>query len=229
MTTYEPSGYSDTGQGSTTKPKCQDAMTEQGAEGLRPCISINGAECSKGAVSAIRVAVEAFSTNLIEDGLGDDDRGRELSRGYLARLSEVRDALFNTRAPESAPREDEQPHAYDECLKHLKYTGAELTKAQQRVAELEAELQEALLDCGATTSKNLELEAEVERLKCDNAKLLNIVKDKINEVAEGVHEVVSAEIERDALRAALEQIVESNGLAAVTRARKALAAGGGAA
>jgi hypothetical protein len=194
-------------------------MTEQGAEGLRPCISINGAECSKGAVSAIRVAVEAFSTNLIEDGLGDDDRGRELSRGYLARLSEVRDALFNTRAPESAPREEVS----------LKYAQDECFNSRKRVAELEAELQEALLDCGATTSKNLELEAEVERLKCDNAKLLNIVKDKINEVAEGVHEVVSAEIERDALRAALEQIVESNGLAAVTMARKALAAGGGAA
>jgi hypothetical protein len=131
---------------------------------------------------------------------------------------------LHTRAPESAPREEQQRKRTIDAIEGRtgevgedKYGNAKrmttkdygfvvgelvdrMQKAQQRVAELEAELQEALLDCGATTSKNLELEAEV-----------------------------------DALRAALEQIVESNGLAAVTMARKALgidgalAAGGGAA
>lgn len=52
-------------------------------------ITINGVELTQSQSSTIRVAVASFVFDLEENGLGDDERGRSITQGYLRRLSEI--------------------------------------------------------------------------------------------------------------------------------------------
>jgi hypothetical protein len=60
-----------------------------------PRITINGQELSEGQATTIRVAIESFAADLRSDGLGDDDHGRKMVAGYMARLNEIRDLIFS--------------------------------------------------------------------------------------------------------------------------------------
>lgn len=62
-------------------------MTEE------PEISINGVNIGPGCSLTIRVALETFASDLIENGLGDDERGKTLKRNYLERIDDIRRAM----------------------------------------------------------------------------------------------------------------------------------------
>lgn len=53
-----------------------------------PMIIINGKLLTVGQAMTVRVALGAFAVDL-QDGLGDDDHGKEMTAGYKARLSEI--------------------------------------------------------------------------------------------------------------------------------------------
>jgi len=55
-----------------------------------PIKTLNGVTLSIGMAMTIRVALESFSDSLVHDGLGDDDHGRAMTKGYLARIQELR-------------------------------------------------------------------------------------------------------------------------------------------
>jgi len=99
----------------------------------------------------------------------------------------------------------------------------------KRIQELESALHTANGLRIAAVEHVKGLEAEVERLHHAQKQASALIDSAKEAVGVIQPECERIEAERDALRAALEQIVESNGLAAVTMARKALAAGGGAA
>ncbi len=58
-----------------------------------PTITINGFDLSEAQAMTVRGAIEAFAAILMEEGLGDDEISRELTRAYLARIAEVRKFL----------------------------------------------------------------------------------------------------------------------------------------
>ena len=59
-----------------------------------PDITINGVPCTSAMAATIRVAVENFASDLREDGLGEDETGRAITKGYLARIDEIRGLIF---------------------------------------------------------------------------------------------------------------------------------------
>jgi hypothetical protein len=59
-----------------------------------PRISINGVLLSEGQALAVRVACEAFITEMRTKGLGDDEHGKTMARMYIERLIEVRGLIF---------------------------------------------------------------------------------------------------------------------------------------
>lgn len=59
-----------------------------------PRIIINGIDLSPGAAMTVRVAIEHFATDLLEDGLGQDKVGVAICKGYLDRINEIRKAIF---------------------------------------------------------------------------------------------------------------------------------------
>ena len=59
-----------------------------------PKIIINGSLLSNGASMTIRVALEHFAVTLTTEGLGNDKAGREICKGYLNRILEIRKAIF---------------------------------------------------------------------------------------------------------------------------------------
>jgi hypothetical protein len=70
-------------------------MTEE------PRISINGVLLSEGQTIAVRVACEAFITEMRSKGLGDDEHGKTMARLYTDRLIEVRGLIFAEDRQES--------------------------------------------------------------------------------------------------------------------------------
>lgn len=59
-----------------------------------PSIIINGIQLSEAQAMSIRVAISHFKDDLEEKGLGDDKLGKELTSGYLERLSEINAIIF---------------------------------------------------------------------------------------------------------------------------------------
>lgn len=54
-----------------------------------PVITINGTTLSVGQAMTLRVAIGSFAMSLHADGLGDDEHGRMMVEGYLARAHEI--------------------------------------------------------------------------------------------------------------------------------------------
>ena len=59
-----------------------------------PTITINGVPLVDGQAMTVRVAIESFASHLHEDGLGEDETGRAITKGYLARIDEIRGLIF---------------------------------------------------------------------------------------------------------------------------------------
>jgi hypothetical protein len=53
-------------------------------------IDINGYALTEAQSMTIRCALNTFGASLVEDGLGDDEHGRAMTEGYLARIKEIR-------------------------------------------------------------------------------------------------------------------------------------------
>lgn len=52
-------------------------------------VTIKGTQLSPGQVFALRSAVASFFMDLKYSGLGDDEHGKLMAAGYLARLNEI--------------------------------------------------------------------------------------------------------------------------------------------
>jgi hypothetical protein len=53
-------------------------------------MTINGHVVTEGQAMTVRVAIEAMARDLVESGLGDDEHGKIMTEGYLARIDELR-------------------------------------------------------------------------------------------------------------------------------------------
>lgn len=62
-----------------------------------PLITINGIVLNEGQSMTLRVAVESFIGELMDNGLGDDAHGIAMKQAYLDRLGEVRELMFRER------------------------------------------------------------------------------------------------------------------------------------
>lgn len=58
-----------------------------------PQIIINGRDIGPGCSMTIRVAIECFASDLIENGIGDDDHGKKMTKTYLDKIHEIREAI----------------------------------------------------------------------------------------------------------------------------------------
>ncbi len=58
-----------------------------------PEIIINGINIGPGCAMTIRVALETFATDLIENGLGDDENGVAIKKNYLDRINDLREIM----------------------------------------------------------------------------------------------------------------------------------------
>ena len=56
--------------------------------------TLNGVQLTEGQALTLRVALESFAGELQRDGLGDDEHGRALTRGYLARIEDLRRIIY---------------------------------------------------------------------------------------------------------------------------------------
>lgn len=65
-------------------------VTQKGEKMGEPRITINGVVLSNGAAMTIRVAVENFAMWLHENGLGEDEHGQAMTKGYLDRIKDIR-------------------------------------------------------------------------------------------------------------------------------------------
>jgi len=54
-----------------------------------PSISINGRRLTEAQAMTVRVAVGSFEMTLQGNGLGEDETGRAICAGYLARIAEI--------------------------------------------------------------------------------------------------------------------------------------------
>lgn len=62
-----------------------------------PDIEINGWQCTPAMAMTIRVALNSFAMELEANGLGDDEHGKAMKAGYLARAREVNDLMAKAR------------------------------------------------------------------------------------------------------------------------------------
>lgn len=59
-----------------------------------PDITINGTTISLGMSMTVRVAIESFASDLNHNGLGDDELGVDMTKGYLANIAKIRELIF---------------------------------------------------------------------------------------------------------------------------------------
>jgi len=59
-------------------------------------IIINGVELTLGQSMTLRVALQSFAMDLKENGLGSDETGKSIAKGYLARISEMNDLIMRS-------------------------------------------------------------------------------------------------------------------------------------
>lgn len=57
-------------------------------------IIINGVQVSDGMAMTMRVAIESFASSLHENGLGDDEMGEKLTKGYLSNIELIRRVMI---------------------------------------------------------------------------------------------------------------------------------------
>lgn len=56
-------------------------------------IIINGKNVGPACAMTIRVAIEVFASDLIENGLGDEDQGKAMVKSYLSIIDDIRLAM----------------------------------------------------------------------------------------------------------------------------------------
>jgi hypothetical protein len=71
-------------------------QNENAKEAEEAEIIVNGQVLTSGQSMTLRVALEGFALNLKEEGLGDDEHGKEMTKLYLDRVSEIRKVLYKT-------------------------------------------------------------------------------------------------------------------------------------
>ncbi len=59
-----------------------------------PIISVNGTLLTDAQAMTVRVAIENFASDLLGGSLGDDEHGVKMTQGYMARIREIREAIF---------------------------------------------------------------------------------------------------------------------------------------
>jgi len=59
-----------------------------------PLITIFGKELTEGQRMTIRVSLEVFISHLLENGLGDNEHGKEMVKLYLRNIDEIRALIF---------------------------------------------------------------------------------------------------------------------------------------
>lgn len=60
-------------------------------------IVINGRRLSVGQSMTIRVAIEAFASDLALNGLGDDENGKKICSLYQANIGKIREFIMQER------------------------------------------------------------------------------------------------------------------------------------
>ena len=68
-------------------------MQNAGFMTQEPEIIINGQNVGPGCAMTIRVAIEVFASDLIENGLGDDEMGKDMTKAYRERIDDIRRAM----------------------------------------------------------------------------------------------------------------------------------------
>lgn len=58
-----------------------------------PEIFINGENIGSACSMTIRVAIECFASDLIENGLGDDEHGKLMKNNYLNIIDDIRKVM----------------------------------------------------------------------------------------------------------------------------------------
>jgi hypothetical protein len=66
------------------------------AEWNEPAFTINGTPLTVAQAMTIRVAIGAFAMDLRSTGLGDDDHGAAMTKGYLAAIRHIVALMENT-------------------------------------------------------------------------------------------------------------------------------------
>jgi hypothetical protein len=59
-----------------------------------PLITVNGHILSDGQAMTVRVALEHLASQMRQIGLGDDDHGRAMAKGYCDRVAEIRGKIM---------------------------------------------------------------------------------------------------------------------------------------
>lgn len=57
-------------------------------------ITINGRQLTYGESMTIRVALESFAWSLTDDGLGEDETGKAITKGYQANIRTIREKMY---------------------------------------------------------------------------------------------------------------------------------------
>ena len=60
-------------------------------------IEINGWQLTPAQSMTLRVAMESFAGDLDHHGLGEDDRGKDMTAAYLDRISEIRVSMYKNQ------------------------------------------------------------------------------------------------------------------------------------
>lgn len=58
-----------------------------------PKITINGTQITDAMAMTIRVAVNSFAFDISNNGLGEDEHGKEMAKLYLKRVDEINDLI----------------------------------------------------------------------------------------------------------------------------------------
>ena len=59
-----------------------------------PQIMVNGHMLTRAQAATVRVAIESFASDLVSNGLGDDQHGRQLAAAYLSAINTIRGFMF---------------------------------------------------------------------------------------------------------------------------------------
>lgn len=59
-----------------------------------PTVTINGSKLEDRDAMTVRVALEAFASDLINEGLGGDAHGKRMVELYLASINRIRSFIF---------------------------------------------------------------------------------------------------------------------------------------
>lgn len=61
---------------------------------FEPAITMNGQKLTSAQCMMIRCAIENFSSDLVNNGLGNDEHGKTMVKLYMERIEEVRKVMY---------------------------------------------------------------------------------------------------------------------------------------